>query len=75
MNVQELRQINLASPFRPYTIRTTDGQTVHIPHPDYLFITPGGHTLVAYDQDGLLHIIDTDHVSKLEMRQKGRTAK
>ena len=75
MNVQELKQINLATPFRPYTIRTSDGQTVHVPHPDYMLIAPGGDTLVVFDQDGLMHIMDTDHISKLEMRQKGRAAK
>lgn len=75
MNVRELRQINLANPFRPYTIRTSDGQTVHVPHPDYMLIAPSGDTLVVYDQDGLMHIIDTDQISKLEMRQKGRSSK
>ena len=74
MNVHELRQINLANPFRPYTIRTSDGQTVHVPHPDYMLISPGGDTLVVFDQDGMLHIIDADHVSKIEMR-RARSAK
>jgi len=35
-----------------------DGRAFHIPHPDFLLITPAGRTVVAVDQNGVVHILD-----------------
>ena len=72
MNIEELRKINRTAPFRPFVIRTADGETVGVPHPDFLMIPAIGETVVAVDQEGGFHIIDASHVTKVEMRKQAR---
>ncbi len=45
MIADEIRELQHASPFKPYTIQTSDGKALYVHHPDYLFITPGNHTV------------------------------
>jgi hypothetical protein len=53
MTIEKLRAVLLATPFRPFTIRMADGRSFPIPHPDFLFITPAGRTvIVAHEDDG-----------------------
>lgn len=68
MNMKEIRDINRTTPFRPYTVRTTDGDAIHVPHPDFMLIPPIGETVIVVDQEGGKHIVDADHITKLEMR-------
>lgn len=68
MNIKELRDINRTTPFRPYTVRTSDGDSIHVPHPDFMLIPPLGDTVIVVDQTGGKHIVDADHITNLEMR-------
>ena len=47
VTAEELREIQHASPFRPYTIRMADGRSFQVPHPDFVWIAPRGRTLVV----------------------------
>lgn len=69
MSIKELREINRASPFHPYTVRTSEGDAIHVPHPDYMLIPPIGETVIVVDQEGCKHIVDADHITKLELRR------
>lgn len=69
MNMKELRDINRTTPFHPYTVRTSDGDAIHVPHPDFMFIPPLGDTVIVVDQDGGKHIVDADRITKLELRR------
>ena len=48
MNVQELKK-RLSGGFRPFAIRTTDGQEFVVPHPEFLLI--GKYSIAVRDKD------------------------
>jgi hypothetical protein len=64
-------------PFEVFDIKTTDGDTFRIIHPDYAILSPDGMTVVAFDRDSHHRIIDMRHIVSLEpprrpASQKGR---
>ena len=44
----ELRHFMHAEPFAPFHIKTTDGDTFTITHPDFVMISPSGDMAVVY---------------------------
>ena len=40
MTIDKLREAVNASPFRPFTIRTADGERFQVPHRDFVSIPP-----------------------------------
>jgi hypothetical protein len=69
MSIKELREVNRATPFHAYTVRTTDGDAIRVPHPDFMLIPPIGETVIVVDQEGGKHLVDADHITKLEIRR------
>ncbi len=62
MIADEIRELQHASPFEPYTIHTSDGKALYVHHPDYLFITPGNHTVYVFAKtDGAGDRGDPEH--------------
>jgi hypothetical protein len=48
---EELRQLMHAAPFKPFHIKTTDGDTFTITHPDFVMISPRGDMAVLYPRE------------------------
>ena len=40
MRWQDVKQYRDREPFVPFRIVFTDGRTIEVPHPDYIFVTP-----------------------------------
>src|SRR5216110_1803707 len=59
MNVQELKK-RLSGGFRPFAIRTTDGQEFAIPHPEFLLI--GKYSIAVRDKEGFINTLDPLHI-------------
>ena len=57
--IEELRALWKASPFMPFDLHLSDGRNVKVPHPDFFSMSPQGGMIVAYDQGGKCHIINT----------------
>jgi len=70
MNVQELKK-RLIGGFRPFTIRTTNGQEFVIPHPEFLLI--GKYSIAVRDKEGFINTLDPLHIvsAKELSRRKG----
>ncbi|MBI5799822.1 MAG: hypothetical protein HZA92_03715 [Verrucomicrobia bacterium] len=66
MRIEEIRKINEANPFKPYTVRVSDGDGLPVPHPDFLFIPPVGGTVIVVDLQGCVTLVDANHITKLE---------
>jgi hypothetical protein len=47
----ELRKFMRAVPFAPFHIKTTDGDTFTIAHPDFAMISPGGDMVIVYAKE------------------------
>ena len=74
MSIEEIRKINQTHPFKPYTVRVSDGDALHVPHPDFLLIPPVGGTVVIVNQQGCLSLVDAAHITKLEFAPRPRKA-
>jgi hypothetical protein len=59
VNVQELKK-RLAGGFRPFAIRTTDGQEFAIPHPEFILI--GKYSIAVLDKQGFINHLDPIHI-------------
>jgi len=58
MTLEQLRKIHRATPFEPFTIRTADGLTFKVNHPEVMAISPVGRTVVVMTPDGAHETID-----------------
>ena len=68
MTAEEIRNTMKLRPFKPFTIHTTGGEAILVPHPDYvLFPSPRVQTttFVVYDQDNRFHMLDVQQVAEL----------
>jgi len=65
MRVEEIRKAHQARPFRPFTLRTSDGREYEVRHPEFLAMSPTGRTLVVADTDGTFDHIDVVHVTSI----------
>ena len=58
MTVQQVRAAHRASPFRPFTLHMADGRSLHVPHPDFLSMSPTGRTVIVFQEDESFSILD-----------------
>jgi hypothetical protein len=65
MTTEQLRSVHRATPFRPFTIHLADGKSHLIPHPDFLFITPAGRTVIVAHEDDSFSVVDLLLVTEL----------
>jgi hypothetical protein len=73
MTIEQLRKAHSARPFKPFTMRTADGREYSVPHPEFLYITPPGRTVVVADKSGAVDLVDLLLVASLHY-QNGRTS-
>ena len=67
MNIEDLRSLHHARPFRPFAIHTADGRTFPIPHSEFLAYDPEGTTIIALRTDHTFSILDLGFVTELEL--------
>ena len=66
MTAAELRGMLNAQPFRRFVVKTTDGDTHRVEHPDYALISPPKTEVVIYDKDGHFRHVAMNHIVSLE---------
>jgi hypothetical protein len=67
MTSQQLRAVHHAAPFHPFTIHMADGRSFHVPHPDFLSISPAGTTVIVYQEGEEFSILDMLLMTEIEM--------
>jgi hypothetical protein len=55
-----------AQPFKPFSLRLTDGSLVRVPHPEFIIVTQDGRTAVVNSEGGRLSILDLGLVTAIE---------
>ena len=56
-----------AAPFRPFTLRLTDGRSCTIPARDFASLSPNGRILVVYTSEGSgVRLLDVALVVEIE---------
>lgn len=61
-----LRNQLRSQPFQPFDVKTADGDTFRVFHPDYAMVSPIDTEVVIYDKDGHFRIIAMDLIVSLE---------
>jgi hypothetical protein len=74
MTIDRIRDVWRAKPFRPFALHLADGRRISVHHHDLLMPSPSGRTVVVYQLDDSLNIIDLLLVTDLEIEQVGRTS-
>jgi len=69
MTIEQLRAAREANPFRPFTLYLADGRSWRVPHRDYLSMTPGGRTVIVYQEGEAFSIIDLLLVTELAIEE------
>jgi len=65
MIADEIRELQHASPFEPYTIHTSDGKALYVHHPDYLFLTPGNDTVYVFADETAREIVAIRNITRV----------
>ena len=52
MEKSEIIAFRDAVPFIPFDMRIADGRVIHIPHPDYVMVSPTGNYVAAFLRSG-----------------------
>lgn len=65
MIANEIRTLQSATPFEPYTVVTSDGKMLYVKHPDYCFITPGNDHLYIFSDEVKREIVATRNITRV----------
>jgi hypothetical protein len=68
MTTSQLKQLHEARPFQPFEIHVADGDVFTVPHPEFLWIMPGGRIVwvaLGGAEDDAAAMIDLLLVTKL----------
>ena len=67
MTVEQLKNVQHAQPFRPFTIHLGDGRLFFVKHPDFVSRSPSGRTVIVHSDDDSFNILDMLLVTEIEV--------
>ncbi len=70
MNVEQVRNAHLLRPFKPFTIHTASGERYRVSHPEILWQSPGGHTVIVGIKGEEVAMIDIDQITEFVFTAK-----
>jgi hypothetical protein len=73
MIADEIRELQTATPFEPYSVVTSDGKRLYVKHPDYCFITPGNDHLYIFSDEVKREIVATRNITRVPGGRKSRS--
>ncbi|MGE0430622.1 MAG: hypothetical protein AB7K09_09420 [Planctomycetota bacterium] len=71
MKSDTVRNLQKASPFRPFRLHMADGRSVLITHPEMMWLPPDERMLFAADTEGTTHFIDLFLVTDATLEANG----
>lgn len=74
MTIEQFKNVLHASPFRPFTIHTTDGRVFLVKHRDFVSRSPSGRTVIVHGEDDAFSVLDLLLVSELEVHAAAAAA-
>ena len=67
MTTKELHELHSVRPFKPFSIRLGDGQSLRVDHPEMLAYFEKARTATMYQKDGSFQIVDLLLMTGLEV--------
>jgi hypothetical protein len=75
MTIEQLKAAHSAVPFKPFVIHAADGTQIPVHSPEFMLPPPVGRTVVIYQPDGTMNIVDLLLVSHLEFKPPPKNGK
>ncbi len=79
MTATELKNFWHRSPFEPFDIVVPDPSKLHVPHPDFLTVSPTGRTAHVWMKNGDYAVLDIFLITALKTNsrngKRGRTSR
>jgi hypothetical protein len=75
MTVERFREVISAKPFRPFTIHLADGQAIPVASKEFVAPSPSGRTIVVFQPDDRMNILDLLLVTNLEVEPATATTR
>ena len=66
MQIDQIKEVLQASPFRPFRIRTTDGKSIPVLHQEVTLLAPKDKLIFVIKEKGGFFLVDTESVTHLE---------
>ena len=66
MNVEEIRRLRLAHPFRPFDLILNDGRRLPVDKPYFLAISPDRRAVMHASVDGGFEVIGPDRIRDVD---------
>lgn len=73
MTIERIREMLGLRPFQPFVMHLADGREIAVQHQEFAALSPTGRTIVVYQPDDSMNIIDLLLVTDLEVRRNGRS--
>jgi hypothetical protein len=67
--IPDIRKQLARVPFKPFSIRTSDGHEYPVPTLDHIYLPPGGNRVIVSDDEGIVAILTPLHVSGVRQEQ------
>ncbi len=68
MAVERIKELYEATPFLPFVLHLADGRAISVHHREFIATAPSGRTLVVFQPDDHMHIIDLLLVTDVELK-------
>ena len=68
MTIEQLKNAYQAQPFRPFVIHLADGRQIPVRSREFILSSPSGRTIVVYQPDETMNIIDLLLITDLEFK-------
>jgi hypothetical protein len=62
MNVEDIRKLRLADPFKPFRLVLGDGRSLPVERPSFLSISPVGGAVVHSSEKGGFELVRVDQI-------------
>ena len=67
MTIDQIRQLHRAQPFQPFVMHLADGRQAPVHRRESMALSPSGRTVLVYQPDDSLEIVDLLLVASLEV--------
>ena len=60
-----------SQPFKPFLVKTTDGDTFEVDHPDYAMVSRSNTEVAIFDTEDHFRLVALKHIVSLEQVRNG----
>jgi len=71
MTAEKLREVYQAQPFQPFILHLADGREIPVLSREFILAAPSGRTLVVFQPDDSMNMIDMLLITDLEFKPPG----